>query len=669
MNWVSRFLRFINRASSAFSRRYLNRGSQPTEEPQFAEVVIFYNFVFDVGDFVNPTEVARRLLNTEFSLSAANYLTDDIEVATRFKELARLRSGAQDLSEIYRRLETIGLRGMVWWALRHPIRSWQLWRTVRRTPPSMNEEQLNEADETEQRNIHGILEGTVEFIDEAMVRIQLFEALQRHMDRSLFTSQYLREIPFTRIGLQPFYAVVAGERIDVDVGVLIHRTGVAILTFYVMFEERKSVDELINLQLATQLPMKSWEVVRAIVEPQARALGLRSSDLDKASFERRHSGGVEWFVYRDQEGVTLADVFELYQTAIISAIRKREPSKPIEPWSWLRTPDWLAYPIVFIKRIIPAIPDDAAFKCRYPGLLAGLVQRFPHWRVMKEEDIQEARKSDLSITKDYTLYIEASHATVLYYEPRRQALIERYGQDIPGQEWLSAHFQTSGVIDMLLIQRWILMTLNHQLRNLSYNLSELNTLKRDLLLALEEYHGITLSYGSAQDIVRQARKTMGIDEAYEGIMQKLSGMERLIEVEETRRRTRRDVLLRIGAIIATLLFGLSGAWQVVEVIGSWDTLLQSGYGGWGTTILEAIVQFVQTRSIHVALFCLYLPLVIVIIAIIFWSLWPSRKHKRILDADQSEPAHTPGFTWPTRVKIVSGKAPDAHSPEHEPLRE
>ena len=280
---------------------------------------------------------------------------------------------------------------------------------------------------------------------------------------------------------------------------------------------------------------------------------------------------------------------------------------------------------------------------------------------MKEENIREAIRADLSISKDYTLYVEASHATVLYYEPHRQALIERYGEDIPGQEWLSAHFQTSSVIDVLLIQRWILITLNHQLRNLSYNLSKLNTLKRDLLLALEEYHGITLSYGTAQEIVRQAKKTMGIDEAYQGIMQKLSGMERLIEVEETRRRTRRDVLLRIGAIIATLLFGLSGAWQVVEVISGWSKLPLEAWWGLERTILKSIVQFVQIRPIPVVLF-LYFILISVIVAIIIWGLWPSRKHKRILDADQSEPARTPGFTWPIGVAIVPGEEPDDHAP-------
>jgi hypothetical protein len=237
MNWVSRFLGFINRVSSALSRRCSNRGSQPTKEPQFEEVAIFYNFVFDLGDFVNPTEVTRQLLDTEFALSAANYLTDNIEVATRFRRLARLRSGLQDLAEIYRHLETEGARGMVWWALRHPIRSWRLWRTARQIRSSMDEEQ-SKAEAVDEGDLYETVEGAIKFIDEAMGRIQLFGALQRHVDRSLFTPQYLREIPFTRIDLQPFYATIAGECIDVDVGVLIHRTGVAILTFYHIFAQK-----------------------------------------------------------------------------------------------------------------------------------------------------------------------------------------------------------------------------------------------------------------------------------------------------------------------------------------------------------------------------------------------------------------------------------------------
>lgn len=635
-----------------------NKVNHQTDEPQFEEVVVFYNFVFDLGTFLNPTEAARKLLDKEFALSAANYLTDDIEVATRFKRLTQLRSNAQDISEI---LEKPGMLDIAGWAITHPIRSFRLLKTILQTRLAQRKKSLDHTeDQTKDEDIQAELKGVKSFIDEAMVRIQLFEALQRDSDRLLFSPLYLREIPFARVGLQPFYATVAGERIDADVSVLIHRTGVAILTFYVVFDGRRSADELINLQTATRLKVESSEVVRAIVEPGARAFGLRSPDLDRAPFERQSSSGVEWFIYRDQEGVTLADIFELYQTAIISAIHRKEPSKPSEPWSWLRTPDWFAYPIVFIRRIIPAVPNDSAFKSRYPGVLAGLVWRFPHWQTMKEEKVREVIKADFSLSEDYSLYVEASHATVLYYEPYRQALIEKYGDDIPGQEWIFAYLQTSGVIDVLLIQRWILTVLSQQFSSLSYNLNRLNTLRQDLLLALEEYHGITLSYGSAQEIIQKAKDIMGINELYQGVMVKLSGIEKLIEAEETRRSARREFLVKAGAIIATLLFGLSGAWEVTKVAQEWNQLPQESWWGLDRTVLKPIVEFVQSHPIPFTLL-LYVILLGVVTLMIAWSVLAPRRRGTIYETDKSRPAYIPRFTWPVGVKIAHEE--QANDPE------
>jgi hypothetical protein len=634
-----------------------NRACRP-KEPQFGDVVIFYNLVFDLGSSLNPTEAARKLLDKEFALSAANYLTDDIEVATRFKQLAQLRSSMQDIAEVHGHLEEKGARGVIRWILSHPIRLYRLFRTVRQEHSSLGEnESIEGTDQLEDEDVWSELEGVQDFVDEAMARIQLLEALQRYTDRLLFSPLYIRDIPFARVGLQPFYATVDGERVDVDVGVLIHRTGVAILTFYAVFDKKRTAEELIRLQVATHLQVESSEVVRAIVEPGARAFGLRTHHLDKAPFERKHSSGVEWFIYRDQEGVTLADVFGLYQTAILSAIHEKEPSTPVEPWSWLRTSDWFAYPIVFVRRLVPAIQDGSSFISQYPKTLAGLVQRFPHWQKLKEDHVQEVLKDDLSLSKDYSLYIESSHTTVLYYEPYRQALIEKYGDDVPGQEWIFAELQTSVVIDVLLVQRWILAILDRQLGNLSYNLDKLNALRRELLLALEEYHGITLSYGSAQDIVRQGQDKMGINELYKRIMLKLSGIEKLIETEESRRSARREFLVDVAAVIAALLFGLSGAWGVTEVASKWNQLPLSAWWGLERTILKPIVEFIDSYPVPVTL-ALYIASVVIVVSIVLWGVRASRKHKRIYVSDQSKPAYAPGFTWPVGVTISHGEQSD-----------
>lgn len=652
MDWFARPCAFFTQLTKSLRFDAVAQDNRQPLDPRFEEIAVFYNFVFDLAGFVNPTEAARSLLKEEFALSTANYLNNDIEVAERFKDLAQLRADTRHLAEMYDRLESAGLSGTMGWVVRHPRSTWQLWRQLWRAYFSAQEEEVEEEVE---RDLQSILTDTTDFLDEAMTRIQVFEALQRHIDRTLFTPQYLQDIPFTRIGLQPFFATIGGVRMDIDVGVLIHRTGVAILTFYAFFDVEKTVDELISLQLATQLPVESMEVVRAIVEPGAAALGLRPSDVSQGADSSDYSSGVEWLTYNNQQGITLSDVFELYQVAIISAIQGKLPSKPTEPWSWLRTPDWFAYPIVFVRHITPEIPNDSVFKARYARELAALLLRFSQWRTLKTENITEIIKPDYSLTEDHSLYVGSSHSLVLYYEPWERRLQVEYGQDIPGQEWLSAHFQTSTLIDALLVQRWALTVISSQLYNLPHSLEKLNALKRSLLVALEEYHDVTLTYGSANDIVRQAQKTMGIGEAYEAITQKLTNVERLIAAEESRRHTQRDLLLKVGAIFATLLFGLTSAWQVVEVITEWSSLIATrrGISPFSNLIVTAI-EIVQADPIAAAV-TLYLVLVITVVTIIIWSFLPARNRYPVINVDQSRPAYTPGFTWPVSVEISNKK--------------
>ena len=570
-----------------------NQEPKPGGSLQFEEVVIFYNLVFDLGGLINPTIAARKLLETDISLSAANYLTDDIEVAARFKELNLLRSQGEALSEIHQHLKTKRIFSIGKWILQHPRLTWRLgWPIIksrRRTQIDVSEEKSSGD------NFEEIISDTIDFMDDSMIHIQLLEILHRHVDRLLFRPQYLRDVPFTRIGLQPFFATLGGERVDVDVWVSVHRSGVAILTFGVEFNGQKSVDELVSLQL-TNVPIKNLELVRAIVEANESHLGKPS--------KQRYSSGVDWFTYKDLKEVTLADVFELYPTFIISAVLGKTPSKPTEPWSWLRDPFWHAYPIVFIRKITPDIFNATAFKRDYPKELAGLVMRFPHWMSLKDEKIKQTITDDFSIVEDHSLYVESSHATVLYYGTYRKSLIEKCGEDVPGQEWIFQYFLTSCVIDVLLIQRGVLSILRNQLRNLPANTKKLNALKRGAFLALEEFHNIVLQHGSAHDIVKRGIAKMGIDEEYQNLLQKLNNIERLIEVNETQRRAKRDLLLKFGATIATIMFGLGGARQVVETIKSWNDLIPSLDEGLKRTILESVVHVVQTHPIETTL-CIY----------------------------------------------------------------
>lgn len=626
---------------------------QLTEELRFEEVVIFYNQVFDLGSNVNPTEFARKLLQEDFALVAPNYLTNEVEVAERFKDLEQLRSSAEALSDLRQSLDSSGVRGVAKWALSHPVHALRLmplfWRSMKDREP-LPKEQEGEAEkevdggaETAGNGSQPAEERAVKFMDNAMRRLGWFESLQRHVDRSLFKPQYLEEVPFTRIGLQPFFATMAGEKIGVDVGLLVHRSGVAILTFYVSFEGRKTAEELLDLELlAPKAEISEMRVARAVVEPQARSHGLRAKELGQIPSERKFSSGVEWFVYRDHEKGTLVDVFDMYRIAVASSLQGEKTLSLDKLMARLRAPEWFVYPVVFARRVLPAIPDSGVFKEQYPRQIAGLVQRI-EWRGLTEENVREMVEGDFSIKKDYSLYVEAGHATVFYMEPYRQKLIAVYGENVPGENWLAAHFQTSVVIDVLLIQRWILTTLNRRLGSLTSNPAGLNDLKRDLLVTLEEYHNIAVSYGSAQEIIRQARQKMGTDELYQALMRKLDILDRLIEVEETRRRAWRDRTLKAATAVATLLVGLPAASRVTEVIAGWDPASPAAYGVAGLVYNE-LVAFVGAHPIGVTI-TLYLVSVCLVLPWIILSVLPTWGRKRIVETDQSRPAYDKGFAW------------------------
>lgn len=630
-----------------------NHEPQFGKKPIFKDVGIFYNFVFDLGETVNPTEASRKLLDEDFALSAPNYLTDDIEVATRFKELFKLRQQAEQLSELSLCLKNCGAKGFTKWAFKHPKQSLTLLSVFRKAQNGKKIEKKQETNDKEindslKRDAYSIAQDTINYTDEAMSRIGLLEALQKYSDRTLFSPTYLREIPFVRVGLQPFYACIDGENLSIDVGLLIHRTGVAVLTFYALYSKEKTTEELIELSKANNAKITSSKVVRSIVEPQACSVGLTPSKLDKAPFERDFSSGVEWFIYEKLEDANLLEVFLLYQAAVISTILGKKPKKLSEPFSWLRCPDWFAYPIIFIRQTSPECPTDQDFKEEYPNALAGIILRFNKWGELKAEKVNEAIANDFSLTHDHSLFLESSHTIVLYHGSYKTKLEEQFGKDIPGQKWLFHHFQTSAILDVLLIQRWILHIYNCELSKISYNLNKLNSIKRNLILALEEYYNITVSYGTAQEIINVGRKKMGIDNLYDGIKNKLSNFEKLIEVEESSMRYRRNMFFKTIGLLITLLFGLPGANQVVNVISSWNELPLTDDSGFFVYSYNYLLIFVKVHPIFTTLslcgilFCL-------VVSIMIWSLQPTRKRNAIISFDQSGSADTGSFTWPTKI--------------------
>jgi len=435
------------------------------------EVTVFYNFLFDLGESINPTDAARRLLGMDFALASANYINEDIELADRFKHTAFLRSQGMNIiiiSDLVRNKDYLKLAK---WVLEHPIAFSDIIFLIASNRIFSKKDAAKKDDPHEKSKEN--LEDTLDLLDKEMIRIQLFEALQRDVDRSLFAPQYLKDVPFTRVGLQPFFASVVGEDIGIDASILIHRSGIAILTFYFLFKKEKSVEDLAKFG-AYSSSIDSIRICKSILDANPDTL--------VEPYERYKSSGVEWIIYKKLDDCKLVDIFELYQSALISAILKKTSSRAIDPISWQRSSTTLAYPIVFLDRIIPPIISDSEFKEKHSKELAALACRISVSRSLKEEIIQRVINEDLSLDMDHSLYINSSHSICIYYEHVRQALIKKFGEKIPGQQAIVRHLNSSIILDAILMQRWILILLDDQLSNIPANFKKFNELKKEILL-------------------------------------------------------------------------------------------------------------------------------------------------------------------------------------------
>jgi hypothetical protein len=635
---------------------------KPSTSPlTFHDNLIFYNYVFDLSKNVVPIEIARQILKTNYAIALSNYASDSVELSDVFRSSLSLREQAFHIAELSESLEQKGLRGAAAWMIRHPkvtFRALLMLRRARKEENSNNQSEIKE-EESDQATADA-LKAVISELDDEMVQTQILCSLHKFSDEQLFSEIYLDDMPFVRLELQAVTATFDERERSIDVGLLIHRTGVAILTFYVMLPEHRAVDDLIKLKSLKSIAVTNVKVPEALMGTAAIATGLAKPSSIKDLLERQTKAGERECVQilGEEPGYTLRDVFDWYRMTILSTVLGHEPVKPDEFWDRLRSPDWHAYPIFFIRGVLPELKTADIFKRKYSAELAGVLGGSEGWKDFNKHTIEKIIKDDHSLTKDVSFYVGLSHTVVIYYDSYKRKLQNKLGQkDIPGQEWLFEHLQRSGLVDVLLIQDWILHILNRELRFLSFDLGDLNNLKRNLLLALDEYHEIGVTSGTAREIIRSGQAALRINETYESIKAQLSTVEKLIDVEESIRRYRRDLYLRWVATAATLLFGLQGARQVVGVLSSWRVpLWTKNLWPLGELISDTLTIIRSHPNYSTGIF--YILLILTILPALLLSVWQRRPRKTIVSFDQSDAARLPGFTWPVDLKVQRGEKLD-----------
>src|SRR6202011_3612415 len=133
--------------------------------------------------------------------------------------------------------------------------------------------------------------------------------------------------------------------------------------------------------------------------------------------------------------------------------------------------------------------EGQIFKEKYPQALAGIDLGTDGWRELPSEKVQENIGHDYSLTSAASLYMNEGHATAIYYGAFRERYAQKYGAaNIPENQWIFEYFQRTSIVEALLIQKWILHILDAEVSVLPYNVGKLYKIKRNLIIALYEYH-------------------------------------------------------------------------------------------------------------------------------------------------------------------------------------
>ncbi len=601
-----------------------------TEHPQlqFSDVDVYYNYVFDLGRHVNPIDAARRILGTDLGQAFRNYVTGKSEVADRHKGWVEAYEKLQQLRDDVEKIETgQNLAGRLKLLLSNPrLYGGVYLHALRADFSSPNHQEESDREEEEDSDIESFIDDEVA---EAIIDLLGLLAFQEHVDHEIFYSGYMETVPFARVGLQPFGVVIDEQEIVFDVTLTIHRSGIAILTAYGVFSGSMPLDQALRLQRGTKLPVKEFDLPSCAIQRYLSLLtGYTPNQKQIREFETSNPSTHQGYVRLegDEESV-LGAAFDTYRYFVIETIHEKKYRSIDDLHNKLRSRHWHAYPMVFIKRTDPSYLSATDFKEVQSEALARLVVGLNTSSILKPKLIAEICEQDLSIVDDYSLYLTEGSGTAIYYEN-----FLKVPQSIAANEWIRQKFLTTVVVDMLLLQKGILSTFNVYLDKATYDASQLNALKKEYLLGLEEFEALKISYyGSVHDIIKRGQEICRIDDLRSLFLVKLDSIEGLIKVAEKRQQARRERIVKFLTTLAATILALKAAQDVVDVLLRWPSSAPSAYPAFIRSAYSITIDIVIQHPTTVTLVLYFMIVFMTLVAL--WHQRPGglRQRKRVLE--------------------------------------
>jgi hypothetical protein len=148
---------------------------------------------------------------------------------------------------------------------------------------------------------------------------------------------------------------------------LLHQSGVALLTVGVELPSSLRVDDLIPLLSANGLLFRRTVLAEPIIQAVSRAWGVKERSW-VGSWRPELEEGVRWLDSGYDEDVSLVEIFGLYRDGIIQIARASDPGM-----------EWLCYPTLLIDTL-RCCGSQNTWRRQHLEELMGVVARVSFWR-------------------------------------------------------------------------------------------------------------------------------------------------------------------------------------------------------------------------------------------------------------------------------------------------
>lgn len=572
---------------------------------EFTQTRIAYKYVFDLGWSVDPLDAARILLRSDLATAAVGLGVNDTHVASRFRKVDKSTEQLLEIADIADRLAAQGLRGLTS-LICHPTIAFRILQSIvqRRDDQGSNVETddphtFAERIRREDRELRASVQ---------KLPIMLQIAVER--DRLRYRPDYLVEMPFCRVELQPVVIGEGGDEDAMDVHLMVHQTGTCVMTvWWTNEQQRLPLEELIRNSIGGTRTFHRITIAEAIVNASFR----RHHDKSGAAAERRFHSGVWWLDYDLSTAMSVADLCNVYEDGIRATLaggaerlRDRE----------LRNTEWFIFPVVMTSAC-----DVHDFHTLGPGKasdLARLVARHGYTEPLRDEVVAEFLGTEWSLSSERTIRFNGASMTIV------SAPSSRGFRD-------SGDFEWTGLADFMLLRLWLVRTVNAMLLKAKGVPAELQEPAELLLLGSEEIFGSRPTvWGTANDMIGAAGRLMGVEAELQAARERLAISSRILDVETARRRERRNRALQIVGAIVTVGLGLPALRQGVGLVGRIDQGKVPG-------VLEEVVELIGTYPNSTSL-VLWMGLVVGVAVVVFWVFFPRRESRAM--ARRAVPHHS-----------------------------